>query len=269
VTRAAAPAFRAYHARMKPVRAVFFDLDATLLDYDAAAWAQTVHRVCAALAQAAPGIDETHLFQTYTDVYRAHLHATEGSIARSPGGAADARTIWQELWEHALTGCGHPGSDIARHATDLYVRERRARYRLFDDVTDVLSALRTVVDALAIVTNGPGDAQRDKIAATGLDGRFDLIVVSGEAGVAKPDRAIFDHALRRLGLGPREVWHVGDGLATDIAGARNAELSAAVWLNRAGAAHRGSHPPPRYEIGSLRELPALIERDGLRSDRHG
>lgn len=249
-----------YHLRMKPIRAVFFDLDATLVDYDATAWAETVRRVCAALAQAVRGIDEAHLVRTYTDLYRVHLNATEGSIARSSDGAADARAIWLELWEHALTECGHPGSDVAGHARDLYVQERRAKYKLFDDVTEVLEDLRARVDALAIVTNGPGDAQRDKITATGLDGCFDLIVASGEAGVAKPDRAIFDHTARQLGMAPQNVWHVGDSLTTDIAGARNADLSAAIWLNRVGAVQQSQHPSPQYEIRSLRELPELIER---------
>jgi FMN phosphatase YigB (HAD superfamily) len=38
---------------MRSVRAVFFDLDATLVDYDRAAWTATVRRVCAALVPGA------------------------------------------------------------------------------------------------------------------------------------------------------------------------------------------------------------------------
>jgi putative hydrolase of the HAD superfamily len=227
------------------VRAVFFDLDATLLAFDVATWEGVVRRVCGTV----PGVNG--LFHAYTSIYRA---GADGIAS-----AADARAIWGEFWERALAECGHPG-DAAGRLRDLYVQERRRSYRLFDEVGDVLTALRAHVETLAIVTNGPGDAQRDKITTTGLDADVDLIVVSGEAGVAKPDRAIFDHALDRLGLAPQEVWHVGDDLATDVAGARDAGLGAAVWLNRAGAVRESHHPRPHHELGSLRELPALLAR---------
>ncbi|GAA4636894.1 hypothetical protein GCM10023196_088480 [Actinoallomurus vinaceus] len=104
------------------------------------------------------------------------------------------------------------------------------------------------------------DYDRAAWAATGLDRHFDLVVISAEVGVAKPDKAIFDLTIRRLGVEPGSVWHVGDNLTTDVAGARNARLGAGVWLNRAGAARGADDPAPGYEIASLRELPALVDQ---------
>ncbi|WP_433174992.1 HAD family hydrolase [Actinoallomurus sp. CA-150999] len=245
---------------MRSVRAVFFDLDDTLVDYDRAAWTATVRRVCAALETDVPELLPDRLFDAYTHAYAAHLRATEATIARSPSGAPDARSIWREIWQRALAECGHESDALAGRALDLYVRDRNRSYRLFDDVTEVLAALRERVDTLAVVTNGPVDAQRDKLAATGLDRHFDLIVVSAEVGVAKPDKAIFDLAVRRLGVEPRSVWHVGDNLTTDVGGARNARLGAGVWLNRAGVARGADDPSPGHEIASLRELPALVDQ---------
>lgn len=80
-----------------------------------------------------------------------------------------------------------------------------------------------------------------------LAGYFEIIVVSREVGVSKPSRAIFQHAVRLLGLPPEAVLHVGDSLLMDVRGARAAGLSA-LRLNRAtGAARAG-------QIESLREL---------------
>lgn len=42
------------------------------------------------------------------------------------------------------------------------------------------------------------------------DGLFDTIVLSGEVGVAKPDRRIFELAAERLGLQPDECVFVDD-----------------------------------------------------------
>jgi HAD superfamily hydrolase (TIGR01509 family) len=53
---------------------------------------------------------------------------------------------------------------------------------------------------------------------------FDTIVVSGDAGVTKPDPAIFGVALEGTGLQPGEVVHVGDS-PEDVEGARAAGVT--------------------------------------------
>ena len=58
-----------------------------------------------------------------------------------------------------------------------------------------------------------------------LAGYFEVIVVSREVRAAKPSRAIFQHAVRKLGLPPEAVLHVGDNLSMDVRGAQAAGLS--------------------------------------------
>lgn len=87
---------------------------------------------------------------------------------------------------------------------------------------------------------------------------FEVIMVSREVGSSKPARGIFEHAVRKLGLPPGAVLHVGDSLAMDVRGARAAGLRT-LLLQRAGGAAR----PGR--IKSLRELrpgPSLIGEIG-------
>jgi putative hydrolase of the HAD superfamily len=68
-------------------------------------------------------------------------------------------------------------------------------------------------------------------------------------GVAKPDRAIFSHALELAGAGPEEALHVGDSPVEDVEGALAAGLRA-VLVVRDGAV-----PPVEVPvIGSLQEL---------------
>ncbi len=61
---------------------------------------------------------------------------------------------------------------------------------------------------------------------------FDPIVASTHAGAAKPEPAIFQHALSAHGLRPQEALHIGDSYDMDVVGARNAGLTA-VLLDRA------------------------------------
>ena len=78
---------------------------------------------------------------------------------------------------------------------------------------------------------------RGVLGEIGLGGLVDDIVVSAEAGVAKPAPGIFELALRRLRCPARKALFVGDSPETDIAGAHGAGLRA-VLVDRAGAGGR-------------------------------
>jgi putative hydrolase of the HAD superfamily len=235
-------------------QAVFLDLDATLLDYNGLAWAETVRAVCAALPLP-DSADRARLARTYTEVSTRHFLAAE----QTRDAPADGHAIWRALWREALAACGAFGDDLAARAATDYERERAARYRLYDDVLPALADLRERVSALVLITNGPGTTQRHKADATGLTELLDAIVISGEAGVSKPDPGIFEIAARSAGVPLAAAWHVGDSLAADVAGAANAHLGAGVWLNRPGAP-LADGARPDYEIASLAELPALLDR---------
>lgn len=59
---------------------------------------------------------------------------------------------------------------------------------------------------------------------------LDVVVVSAEHAVRKPNPLLFDTAAARLGLSPRRIWFVGDRLDTDVAGAKAAQMTA-IWFN--------------------------------------
>jgi putative hydrolase of the HAD superfamily len=240
------------------VLAVFLDLDGTLLNYDEAAWAGSVRAVCSALrpADGGAGFDADALFSTYTRISSAYFRAAEAKHELQ----ADGHAIWRELWHQALAECGCDDGAMADAAVAAYEADRAVRYRLFADVLPTLAQLRELVTSLVLITNGAGSTQRHKAEATGLTSLLDAVIVSGEAGVAKPDPAIFMLAATAAGVPPAAAWHVGDNLTADVAGARNAGLGAGVWLNRPAAAHPGDGvaPQPHYEITSLAELPALL-----------
>ncbi len=58
----------------------------------------------------------------------------------------------------------------------------------------------------------------------GLDERFEVVTLPGDAGAAKPDGAIFDVCLKRFGLAAPRVLYVGDREVEDVAAARAAGL---------------------------------------------
>jgi 2-haloalkanoic acid dehalogenase type II len=240
---------------MQPLKAIFFDLDETLLD-DNASYRLSLARAFEELAAGFPHLDLAGLPHAYTSISDAHWGGAEGKVVRAPSGALDGNSIRRELWKLALAKCGCDDEAVAAASLQAYARCRRESYRLFDDVIETLDALRDR-HRLVVITNGPGDTQREKLEATGIASHFDVIVTSGEAGYAKPDPMAFQVALDALSLAPHEALHVGDSLANDVAGARAAGLRA-VWLNRTAAVRAPHHAEPHHEIASLRELLGLL-----------
>ena len=62
---------------------------------------------------------------------------------------------------------------------------------------------------------------------------MDVLVVSEEAGVAKPSPRIFEIALERVKVRAEDAVMVGDSWTNDVEGARAAGLRA-IWFNREG-----------------------------------
>lgn len=110
---------------------------------------------------------------------------------------------------------------------------------------------------IGIITNGFSALQQVRLERTGLRDYFDLLVISEEVGVAKPNKKIFDYALEQAGNPDRSrVLMVGDTAESDILGGINAGL-ATCWLN----AHNREQPEgiaPTWTVSSLHELEQLL-----------
>jgi HAD superfamily hydrolase (TIGR01509 family) len=99
-----------------------------------------------------------------------------------------------------------------------------------DGVADAISELRHRGVRVAVVSNSDGSVT-DSLRVAGLADKFEFVIDSHLAGVSKPDPAIFEVALDRLGVGSGEVWYVGDSVFHDINGARAAALARAFLVD--------------------------------------
>jgi putative hydrolase of the HAD superfamily len=131
-------------------------------------------------------------------------------------------------------------------AADAYREGLAASLRPVAGVEDMLASLGEDY-RLGLLTDGPGRAQRDKLDALGWTDRFDAVVVTGDLGTRKPDRAAFEALLDGLGTAAARTVYVGDRPDRDVGGAVAAGLRAVQVLgpdddpaNRADAqVHRG------------------------------
>lgn len=99
-----------------------------------------------------------------------------------------------------------------------------------DGVAEAVSGLRRSGLRVAVVSNSDGSVT-ESLAEAGLAGEFEFIIDSHLIGVSKPDPAIFEAALDRLEVDPKDVWYVGDSVFHDINGARAAALARAFLVD--------------------------------------
>jgi len=198
------------------------------------------------------------LLHLHSDILEAmHLRMLDGEVTRD-----EARVLrTQELFAMF----GRPLT--VPEAEDLYV-EYRADY---DDAADVVPGTYALLDALkeqgirmGIVTNNLVREQLEKLEQLKLSHYFEMLAISEEVGVAKPDPVIFDVALSRMGLDACDVVMIGNSLESDVAGAIAAGIDV-VWLDRLSEGAAAAPPEVKAVVSTdLSDTPtvlaALLER---------
>jgi putative hydrolase of the HAD superfamily len=265
-----------------PIRAVLFDLDNTLILEDES----TLHAVDAAarIAREKAGVDAAALSRAVAEVAESAWKALpehayceafgiwwgEGLWGGFSGHDPSLRALHQRIpgfrqsvWRGALAAVGVADADLARELEQEYIRVRRSAETIDPEAEPLLRSL-AARHRLALVTNGAGDVQREKLSRTPFGPYFAQVIVSCEVGVGKPDPRIFRLCLERLGVvEPGNAVMVGDSLVRDVGGARSAGIQT-VWIDRRLWSEPDA-PAPDALIERLSDLPAALDALARRS----
>ena len=134
-------------------------------------------------------------------------------------------------------------------------------YVLADATHALLEALRSRGFKLGLVSNtaSPKWLLEPILERQGIAERVDEVVLSSEVGKRKPHPAIFEAALRRLGVDARDTLFVGDRLDADVLGASRVGMKTvqAVWF-RADEGVEGIEPD--YQAFTLMDVLNVADR---------
>ena len=101
---------------------------------------------------------------------------------------------------------------------------------------------------IALVSNGVSAIQRSRLAKCPLTPLFDAIVISEEAGVAKPDPRLLEIALEQLGCTDKaRAVMMGDSLSADIAAANNCGVDSIFFSPRGVPGGAATHTVHTHE----------------------
>ncbi len=190
-------------------KAVFFDLDGTILDWETGmedSWLASCERYC----------DGAHTPAQLHEAIRARRTWFWSDAERAYRGRMDLDAASREIVRYAFADLGRDDDATADQLGTYYRALRAEAIAPYPGAIEAVEALHRRGVALALITNGGARSQRRSIEKFALERYFPCIVVEGEFGVGKPDERVFRHALASTGCEPSEAWMVGDNLAADI-----------------------------------------------------
>ncbi len=220
-------------------KVLFFDVDGTLVDYEADA--------CYAFGKACEhAIDcYPHLASRFSnDLFK---RARDSTYIQYGDTGIPLRDWYRECMRMALESLDVFDLELADKMGQLYGLFRNTTLKVFDDVRETVPRLAGRYQ-LGLISNGSSKLQKLEIGKF-----FTYSVYAREVGHEKPAPEIFLAAAQKSGCTNGEILFIGDGQHTDVLGAKNAGVKI-VWINRPRAELLSGIPRPDYEIYDMREL---------------
>jgi len=132
--------------------------------------------------------------------------------------------------------------------------------KVIESVFEVLEAMRKDGYRTAMIANGDSAGARNIIATCGLEDYFDVIVISEEVSIEKPDKQIFQIVLDKLGVKAENAVMVGNRIDADIVGANRVGMKSVWfrWNDRYEEIIGSEDKKPDFIIKRLSELPGIL-----------
>ena len=200
---------REFESRLPDMyRAIFIDIDDTLLDYipccrEAFELALPEHPEYFDLFFEISGrlfSEAKHGLHTIAEVMELYPKEFIATIGYPPEAVDPFKHAFRSAWgkTHTLV----PG------AKEMLENLQAKGYRLF------------------AASNSIGHLQRSRLEKAGILKYFEDTYISMDIGYDKPDIRFYQEALRRCGLQAKEVLMIGDSMTTDVIGAQKAGMDA-------------------------------------------
>lgn len=228
---------------------VFFDLDRTLWDFETNS-ELTLKEIFRDLGLASRiGVTDAHFIAEYrriNDIFWGEYR----------NGLITKEELRHARFEAALKFFGVDAPELAATIGERYIAESPTKTALLPHCKETLTYLKQRY-ILHIITNGFEEVQHIKLSRSGIDGFFEQVITSEEAGAKKPDPRVFLHALSRSGATSTESIMIGDDLEADVHGSVRAGWQA-VFFSPEGAKGQDTGTAEHSTISSLKQLQEML-----------
>ena len=224
---------------------LLFDLDHTLLDFDAA------EDIALTQLLEEEGVED---IQTYKDYYVPMNKALWKDLEQKKITKAELiNTRFEKLFAHF--GIEKDGSYLAERY-QFFLSKQGQTYL---GVEDLLKNLIKQDYELYAATNGITGIQTGRLAQSGLAPYFNQVFISEQLQTQKPDALFYEKIGQQIeGFSKEKTLMIGDSLTADIQGGNNAGIDT-IWYNP----HDLENPTqaqPTYEVHSYKDLLDCLDK---------
>jgi putative hydrolase of the HAD superfamily len=200
------------------IKHIFFDLDHTIWDFDRNA-TETLAELYDRYQLKSLGL---HSAAEFIDRYTENNHRLWQQYHL---GEISKEKLREERFKNTFLQLGVRPDLIPHQFEDEYVKISPTKTNLFEGAATVLAYLQKKYQ-LHIISNGFKETTLTKMELSGLNPYFTNVIISEDVGINKPNRAIFEHALKKASATKENSIMIGDSLEADVRGAQDFGMKA-------------------------------------------
>jgi len=231
---------------MRQYRDLFFDLDNTLWDFDASS-----RRALEAVYE---NFALQKIFGNFEEFYHSYkiLNAKLWDSYRK--GEINKQTLSIVRFLHLLQSrTGKMQTSLAEQMSSAYLAEMTRQAALEPGSFEVVRYLYEKGYRLHVISDGFFEVQILKLQVSKLSPFIAQLITAEEVGALKPDKRLFEYALKKANASADTSIVIGDDYQNDILGAKNAGLDQ-VFYNKHNTDTASLPEKPTFVIRRLREL---------------
>jgi putative hydrolase of the HAD superfamily len=203
---------------MQNIKHIFFDLDRTLWDFET-----NSRRIIIDL------FHEHNLESRCNAKYDAFIELYENVNQllwdKLRAGEISKQQLRSSRFYNSMQQFGYDDFELGYKLEEEYVKRSPYQKSLMPGAFELLEHLNPNYK-LHIITNGFKEVQHIKLEHAEIKRFFDVVMISEEVGVAKPDPEIFINAMEKANALAHESVMIGDDLHVDVRGAIGAGMRA-------------------------------------------
>ncbi|KAM4613637.1 haloacid dehalogenase-like hydrolase domain-containing protein 3 isoform 1-T1 [Polymixia lowei] len=235
-----------------PVQWVLWDVKDTLLKVRTSVGEQ----YCKEAERMGLSLNPVEVNAAFLQAYRHYSsHYPNYGIAQG----LDGKVWWMEVVRDTFSRCRVKDPALLNTmAHNLYNNFcKPEHWEVFPDSKRTLESCSSLGLKLGVVSNF--DSRLEGILRVcGLLSHFSFLVTSEEVGVAKPNPAIFEQALKKCGIPATNAVHIGDHYVNDYLTSRSMGIHG--YLLDRHNKHHSTDVPPEHRLSSLDELLSRLQQ---------
>lgn len=200
---------------MRKPKGVIFDLGGTILHLESGSFIEGNRRLL-------------EFVENETDITAEEVQVTADELSKSIFHVAEESNVQvrSQEFERLLFETLGLSFSIDYPEMEKAFWNAAVKYRPNDGIVDVLDALDKYGIRTGILSNSSftGAVLLEELEKHNLANRFYFLISTADYSIRKPDKHIFDVAIKKIGLESEEIWFAGDKVDYDVKGAINAGL---------------------------------------------